>query len=172
MANKTPKPPADETQRLLSQLADVPQKLFTAPFRQQYAALCFRTAHGEGDLEVLTITSRRSGRWVIPKGSPMKDKKPHEVAATEAWEEAGIRGTVRKRPIGRYTYLKPLDQADVVPYIVDVFQIDVTGTEGTYKEKGERLLEWVPVAEAARRVREPELKSLLLGFKPRKSSKS
>ncbi len=97
----------------------------------------------------------------------MKQKEPHEAAAIEALQEAGVRGKVRKKPIGSYTYLKMLDDGDVVPCVVDVFQIEITKQVEKYKEKGERLLAWVSPDEAARRVREIELKSLLVDFKPR-----
>ncbi|CUX60182.1 conserved hypothetical protein [Agrobacterium tomkonis CFBP 6623] len=152
---------------LLQQLATIPEKLFTGAFRQQYAALCFRHGDNGNDVEILLVTSRTSQRWIIPRGWPMKRKKPHEAAAIEAWEEAGVRGRVRKAAIGRYTYLKMLDNGDVVPCMVDVFQIEVTGAETSFKERGERLVEWVRPDEAARRVREIELKSLLVDFKPK-----
>lgn len=156
---------------LLQQLAAVPEKLFTGAFRQQYAALCFRHAdNGEG-VEILLVTSRTSGRWIIPRGWPMKRKKPHEAAAIEAWEEAGVRGRVKKNAVGRYTYLKMLDNGDVVPCMVDVFQIEVTEAETSFKERGERLLEWVRPDEAARRVRDIELKSLLVDFRPKGKKK-
>jgi 8-oxo-dGTP pyrophosphatase MutT (NUDIX family) len=155
-------------QNLLRQLAAKPEKLFTGSFRQQYAALCFRYRDEVPVVEVLIMTSRDSGRWVIPKGWPMKKKDPHDAAATEALEEAGVRGRVRKEPVGRYTYLKLLDDGDVAPTIVDVFQLQVTKQADSFKEKGQRILAWVSPEEAARRVREIELKSLLVDFKPRK----
>ncbi len=156
---------------LLQQLAAVPEKLFTGSFRQQYAALCFRYTGSGEEIEILVVTSRTSARWIIPRGWPMKRKKPHEAAAIEAWEEAGVRGRVRKDAVGRYTYLKMLDNGDVVPCVVDVFQIEITGEETSFKERGERLLEWVRPDEAARRVREIELKSLLVDFRPRGKKK-
>ncbi|UXT98804.1 NUDIX hydrolase [Agrobacterium tumefaciens] len=156
---------------LLQQLAAVPEKLFTGAFRQQYAALCFRYAANGVDVEILLVTSRTSQRWIIPRGWPMKRKKPHQAAAIEAWEEAGVRGRVKKDAVGRYTYLKMLDNGDVVPCMVDVFQIEVTETDATFKEHGERLLEWVRPDEAARRVRDIELKSLLVDFRPKGKKK-
>ncbi len=156
---------------LLQQLAAVPEKLFTGAFRQQYAALCFRYADNSVDVEILLVTSRTSQRWIIPRGWPMKRKKPHQAAAIEAWEEAGVRGRVKKDAVGRYTYLKMLDNGDVVPCMVDVFQIEVTETDATFKEHGERLLEWVRPDEAARRVRDIELKSLLVDFRPKGKKK-
>lgn len=96
----------------------------------------------------------------------MKGKKPHEAAAVGAWEEAGVRGRGQKRAVGRYTYLKLLDDGDVTPCIVDVFEIEVSKVSDKFKERGERTLAWVSPGEAARRVREIELKSLLVKFKP------
>lgn len=152
---------------LLRKLAETPEKLFSGAFRQQYAALCFRRLREAGAIEILVVTSRDSGRWIIPKGWPMKRRKPYETAAIEALQEAGVSGTVRKKPVGNYTYLKLLDDGDVAPCIVDVFQIEVTESAGKFKEKGERTLAWVSPDEAARRVREIELKSLLAEFQPR-----
>lgn len=152
---------------LLQKLAASPEKLFSGSFRQQYAALCFRWLPDGLGIEILVVTSRDTGRWIIPKGWPMKDRKPHAAAAIEAFQEAGIRGKVGKKPVGHYTYLKLLDDGDVAPCIVDVFQIEATELAEKFKEKGERRLAWVSPDEAARRVREIELKSLLVEFKPR-----
>ena len=82
-----------------------------------------------------------------------------------------MRGRVKKNAVGRYTYLKMLDNGDVVPCMVDVFQIEVTEAETSFKERGERLLEWVRPDEAARRVRDIELKSLLVDFRPKGKKK-
>jgi 8-oxo-dGTP pyrophosphatase MutT (NUDIX family) len=157
-------------QTLLQQLAQTPDKLFNGKFRQQYAALCYRHAADREGIEILVITSRDSGRWVIPKGWPMKKKKPHEAAEIEAWQEAGVRGRVKKKPIGSYSYLKWLDNGDVAPCVVDVYEIEVEEAASDYKERGQRTLEWVSPDEAARRVREVELKSLLVNFKPQHRS--
>ncbi|MFD1745641.1 NUDIX hydrolase [Rhizobium helianthi] len=165
-SGKNRKAGSGKPRSLLQQLARVPEKLFDGGFRQQYAALCFRRI--ECEIQILLVTTRDSGRWVIPKGWPIKHKKPHQTAATEAWEEAGVRGAVKKKPIGRYTYLKLLDDGDVVPCVVDVFQIEVNEVQDRFKEKGERRIAWVSPDEASRRVRDIELKSLLVEFKPKK----
>ncbi|MGO6986554.1 NUDIX hydrolase [Hyphomicrobiales bacterium] len=156
----------NEAAGLLHQLALVPETLFKGAFLQQYGAVCFRYLGDEDKVEILLVTSRQSRRWVIPKGWPMRRKKPFETAATEAWEEAGVQGSVRKKPIGRYTYLKELGPDVVSPCMVDLFQIEVERLTDDFKERGERVLVWVSPDEAARRVRELELKSLLVSFRP------
>src|ERR1700722_12187832 len=69
----------------------------------QFAALPWRKSEG-GTRQVMFLTSRETGRWVIPKGWPMKKRKPAEVASQEAYEEAGLAGhIVGKRPVGNFT---------------------------------------------------------------------
>jgi 8-oxo-dGTP pyrophosphatase MutT (NUDIX family) len=54
----------------------------------------------DGVGRVLLLTSRETKRWVIPKGWPMKGRKPWEAAAQEALEEAGLIGQVSKNRWG------------------------------------------------------------------------
>ncbi|KQV79623.1 NUDIX hydrolase [Rhizobium sp. Root1220] len=165
-SKKKPAKTPGQPQSLLQELAARPENLFTGKFRQQYAALCFRYKNDGASIEILVVTSRDSGRWIVPKGWPVGGKAPYESAEIEAWEEAGVRGKARKKPVGRYTYLKLLGDGHVVPCIVDIFQIEVKKEVVAFKERGERILAWVSPDEASRRVREVELKSLLVQFTP------
>ncbi len=73
--------------------------------RVQYAALPYRITK-PGVLEFMLITSRGTGRWIIPKGWPMKGRKPPKAAAREAFEEAGLRGEIGGKAVGSFTYEK------------------------------------------------------------------
>src|ERR1700735_5816965 len=74
----------------------------------QFGILPWRISEG-GTREILLLTSRETHRWVIPKGWPMKRRKPAEVASQEAYEEAGLIGhIVSKRPLGLFHYQKQL----------------------------------------------------------------
>ncbi|MGG6892316.1 NUDIX hydrolase [Rhizobium sp. BR 315] len=132
----------------------------------QVGALCFR--HTEiGQIEVLLITTRETRRWTIPKGWPIKGLKPHEVAEREAWEEAGIKGKAKKKPYGYYTYLKRLADSRTIPAVVEVHALEVKEACDIFPEFGQRVLIWLPPAEAALQVPEPELKGLLAAFDER-----
>lgn len=120
-----------------------------------------------GDLEVLLLTSRDTGRWVIPKGWPMPGKLSHEVAAREAYEEAGVRGVVEAEPLGSFGYDKMLKDGIQVPCRVQVYALEVSELAKNFKEKGERSLVWVSCEEAAERVREPELSDIIRAFAER-----
>ncbi|WP_143523537.1 NUDIX hydrolase [Pararhizobium arenae] len=138
--------------------------MFRRPVRVQCAALCYRFKKKSAQPEMLVITSRDTGRWVIPKGWPMDGKTSHEAAAQEAWEEAGVKGEVSEQSIGYYTYSKGLDHGMKVACRVQVYPIVVFEMARRFKEKGVRKLEWVSFPEAASRVAEPELKELILRF--------
>jgi 8-oxo-dGTP pyrophosphatase MutT (NUDIX family) len=52
------------------------------------------------------VTTRKTKRWVVPKGWPIKGLKPAKSAAREAFEEAGVRGKIGGKAVGRFTYDK------------------------------------------------------------------
>jgi 8-oxo-dGTP pyrophosphatase MutT (NUDIX family) len=138
--------------------------------RQQVGALCVRRAD-DGSQQVLLITSRGSGRWVIPKGWPTKRLKDHKAAAREAEQEAGVLGKVRSKPIGNYTYPKT-DGASAQSLRVAVFLLSVRRERRRWPERDERRRAWFPVHKAAKEVSEPELRTLIRGVgQPRASSR-
>lgn len=147
---------------VLTRLATDVCLMLRRPPRQQYAALCYRRK--KGALEVLLLTSRDTGRWVIPKGWPMNGKKAHAVAAQEAFEEAGVRGNVEKDHFGFFDYDKKLRNGVKVVCRVQVHLLEVVDLVKNFPERESRTLEWVTAEEASRRVNEPELKELFLSF--------
>jgi 8-oxo-dGTP pyrophosphatase MutT (NUDIX family) len=87
----------------------------------QFAALPFQIAE-DGRARVMLMTSRETQRWVIPKGWPMRGRKPREVAAREAFEEAGLVGRiVGKKAVGSYHDTKQLPSRDAILCEVFVF---------------------------------------------------
>jgi 8-oxo-dGTP pyrophosphatase MutT (NUDIX family) len=128
----------------------------------QVAALPYQsTAEG---MQVLLVTSRDTGRWTLPKGWPMKRLLPHEAAATEAFEEAGVRGAADEAAIGTYRYPKRLRDGTMVRCRVEVFALAVDSECEEWPEQAERNRAWMSPHEAAERVAEPELQALLLAF--------
>jgi 8-oxo-dGTP pyrophosphatase MutT (NUDIX family) len=104
---------------------------------------------GEPRRQVGALPSRESRRWVIPKGWPMKGRKPFQAAAREAYEEAGLRGAIGKRPIGHYLYQKRLKNLDAVQCQVKVFPLKVRKQLKHFPEENQRDLRWFSPAEAA-----------------------
>lgn len=128
----------------------------------QYAALPYRL-HGR-QIQIMLITSRRTRRWIIPKGWPMDGLKPQEAAAQEAAEEAGIVGQIADAPIGSYRYVKRLKGERAQAIQVIVFPFRVEDHIPTFKEQGQRVRAWFRYQEAARRIAEPSLQRLIRDF--------
>lgn len=138
---------------------------FRTPTRRQSAALCWRRGDA-GAVEILLVTTRRTGRWTPPKGNPMKKRSPSEVAAREAWEEAGVEGTVDEAPLGEYRLLKNRDIGVWEPMTVEVFPLIVDATGDDYPEEGQRNRRWFSQDAAASVVRERDLARLIRDFSP------
>ncbi len=128
--------------------------------RRQVAALPLRQKKS-GEIEVLLITSRGTGRWVIPKGWTSKRLKDHEAAIREAKQEAGVDGRITSKAIGRYRYIKSEIGLDS-PIDVAVYLLAVEKQWKRWPEKRERQRLWLPVQEAAEKVHEPDLARLIL----------
>jgi len=106
-------------------------------------ALVYRLRSGRP--EFLLITSRRSGRWIIPKGRREQHEAPHVAVAREAFEEAGIQGVVGTKRIGSYRD-RPVygNQATVSLYPL------LAARQGkSWPEKGLRKMMWAPAPTAA-----------------------
>jgi 8-oxo-dGTP pyrophosphatase MutT (NUDIX family) len=132
--------------------------------RIQYGALCWR-ATGSG-LDILLITSRDTGRWIIPKGWPMPGLSPEAAAAEEAWEEAGVQGVVNPLSIGRYGYQKILTVEAQMPCAVAVYALQVFSLAESFPEVAERRRQWFPSVTAAGLVNESDLGRLIRTFVP------
>ena len=132
-----------------------------APCRLQVAALPWRLT--ESGIEVMLITSRDTGRWVLPKGWAEKGEALFEAAAREAREEAGLKGSVSQKDAGRFYYGK-VKPSGTVPCEVVVYPLCVEKVADRWKEKGERNRQWFSPAEASKLVREPDLGELLAAF--------
>ena len=131
--------------------------LGSAPPRMQVGALCRDRATGH----VLLITSRGTGRWIIPKGWPMPGRGLADAALQEAWEEAGVLGDPVQQELGRFDYDKAQAAGLAVPVEVRVFPVWVRSLADDFPEAAERERRWFHPAEAALLVAEPRLRKLL-----------
>ena len=139
--------------------------------RRQVAALPFRRTE-DGRFLIFLITSRESRRWVIPKGWPMKGRKPFEAAAREAYEEAGLVGNIGKRPLGFYLYEKQLKNRDSVLCQVRVFPLEVRKQLKNWPEQDQREGKWFAPSDAADAVIESGLSGIIRAATKRGTGKT
>ncbi|MDB0061637.1 NUDIX hydrolase [Octadecabacter sp.] len=131
--------------------------------RTQFAALCYRIK--DDKLQFCIVTSRRSKRWIVPKGWPMHGETPMDAAATEAFEEAGVRGKIYPRPIGVFSYYKVRSQ-DELPCMAVVYPLKVKKILKRWPEDRERERKWVSRKKAAQMVDDLELSVIIQTFNP------
>ena len=113
----------------------------------------------EGRAVFLIVTSRRTGRWIFPKGSVIEGMTPWESAAQEAFEEAGVEGDVEAVPIGAYRDLKTAGMRRL-PIEVDLYPLRLLRQLDNWPEKDNRHRHWVILPEAKRLLSNPRMAEL------------
>lgn len=135
---------------------DYVRPLLMRPEQLQVAALCYRRRHGR--VEVLLITSLHTGRWIVPKGWPMRGQDGAGTAATEAWEEAGVVvARLGQTPIGSFRYDKRMRGGPRMPCETLIFPVEVARLAEKFPQEGRRERVWLAPDEAAARLDDPGL---------------
>jgi 8-oxo-dGTP pyrophosphatase MutT (NUDIX family) len=157
---KLPDPVRGGARRLLSRLT----RRHPATGRPlQVGALPWRRGP-DGGLDILLVTGRRSSRWIVPKGWPMRGRALAEAAALEAYEEAGVEGAIDVREIGRFDHVRNHPALGRMHATILLFPLAVARDLDAWPEKGQRNRRWFSREEAAKKVASPELARLILGF--------
>lgn len=120
---------------------------------EQAAALAIRNG------QLCVLLARSGNHWVIPKGKLERGKSHIDIVHQEAWEEAGIRGMVHDKPLGRYAYRKSGRLHTVTVYRMDVLTASTIWPECLWRER-----RWVRVSEATRLLRRKSLRKLVASF--------
>lgn len=103
----------------------------------------------------LLVTSRRTGRWIFPKGSVSTGMTPWDSAAKEALEEAGVSGVIDATPVGSY---QNTDKG--MPVEIDLYPLRVETQHDAWQEMDQRLRHWALLAETKRLLADRSLASL------------
>jgi 8-oxo-dGTP pyrophosphatase MutT (NUDIX family) len=127
--------------------------------RPQVGALPVRF-EDDGTLKILLITSRRSRKWIIPKGNLMKRLAPHDAAAREAFEEAGAIGAIEGRSRGCYRHRKRKARRQLHCQVT-VYVLTVEQRLDRFPEREQRMVRWFTVDDARGVIRNRKLRELV-----------
>jgi len=118
---------------------------------EQVAAVCYR-ARGSG-IEFLLVRTR-SGRWTFPKGGLEPGLTHAQVAALEAFEEAGVHGRMEEASFARYIRRKrggnghsAAAEVAVSAHLCEVLRLDPP-------QEANRNPTWFSAGQAKRRLQE------------------
>ncbi len=123
---------------------------------QTHALPYRRTSDG---LEILLVTSRRKGKWILPKGKIEAGETAAQRAAIEAFEEAGVRGSVSAKPLLASSLADP-SQAQIYPLAV-LEELE------QWPEMAVRQRAWFSVSEARARLQDEGMLRALAAFAAR-----
>jgi 8-oxo-dGTP pyrophosphatase MutT (NUDIX family) len=127
-----------------------------ARVRQQAAVIPYRIRKER--VEVALVTRSGGKGWIVPKGSVDAGERPRDAAIREAEEEAGLRGVVTRKPLGRYRRVSGRR-----PCRVDVYSMRVTKVLEHWLEDKLRRRRWMRIPDAATCLRE-ELRKFIRGL--------
>jgi len=128
---------------------------------RQYGAVPYRRS--DDGLQFMLVTSRRTGRWIFPKGGWMAGLSPWECAAQEALEEAGVEGRIGERPLGTYQTIK-VRNTGTAPIEVEMYPLAVDVVLSDWPEKAQRKRRWASRDEACIMLSEPQLIVIVRDF--------
>ena len=113
----------------------------------------------DGMVEVVLVTSRRKRDFIFPKGVIERNQTPAETAVQEAYEEAGVKGTVTAE-LTTITYPKWNSMCTA-----NVFALKVSDVLENWPEKEKRDRIIVSVEDASTLINRPEMEAALRAFK-------
>ncbi|MDX1966631.1 MAG: NUDIX hydrolase [Planctomycetaceae bacterium] len=107
--------------------------------------------------KICLVTSSSGRHWIIPKGHVPTGTTPAVLAACEAWEEAGLLGSVAGSPCCTYCFEKAGRE-----YQVEVYLLEVARCVSDWPERRLRQRRWLPVAEAIQEIQPAALRDALM----------
>jgi 8-oxo-dGTP pyrophosphatase MutT (NUDIX family) len=105
---------------------------------------------------ICLVTSRSGKRWVIPKGRLEPGATAGEIGLLEAWEEAGLVGSLQPRPVGAYLYEKYQRTHQVTVFLMHVLRL-----AKVWPECARRTRRWLRLRQAVACIAEPGLRKLM-----------
>jgi phosphohistidine phosphatase len=125
-----------------------------AYYYNQSAVIPFVVENGR--LKILLISNRSRRKWIVPKGIVEENLTSAESAAKEAFEEAGLQGTVLAGNIGTYRYSKWEGVCTV-----QVFAMKIEQVLKNWPERAFRYRIWAGLNEAATLIKDRELRKMI-----------
>lgn len=95
----------------------------------QVAAVCYRRRGLS--IEFLLVNTNGGNKWTFPKGDPELSLSHGRAAAREAWEEAGVSGSIEPRHFCLYIHSKGVfwKPPGVREYVIKAFLLEVDREE-------------------------------------------
>ncbi|CAG8446020.1 2728_t:CDS:2 [Ambispora gerdemannii] len=110
--------------------------------------------------EILLITRRKGGGWILPKGGWENDESKQEAAARETFEEAGAKGRITGL-LGVWDHHFVNESTGLPKAMFSFFEMEVDKLEEMWPEMGERDRKWFHYDEAVKMVIKPFMREVI-----------
>lgn len=127
----------------------------------QAAALAFLP--DSDPLRFVLVTTRRTGRWSVPKGGIEDGMNGPATAVREAYEEAGVLGPAEPEPIGTFRSWK-IRPPQFWRIEIQVFPLEIREIREKWPESDERHRRFVTLDEARTLLSEPAIIDIAARF--------
>jgi len=116
-----------------------------------------------GDLEILLVTSRGKGNWILPKGKVKPGKTAALSAQEEVYEEAGAVGIVDQALVARFDLKAPMAGQDAREEM-QIFSLEVETLALVWPEMFQRQRRWTSLRDALELVKNARIRRALKEF--------
>ena len=123
------------------------------------AAIPYRTT-AAGGIEVLLVTSRGKGRWILPKGKVEPGMTASQSAEQEVYEEAGATGVVDQISLASFDIVASANARDRL----QIFALEVSTLALIWPEMFQRQRRWASLEDAANLVKGGHFRKALRVF--------
>jgi 8-oxo-dGTP pyrophosphatase MutT (NUDIX family) len=116
-------------------------------FAGRAAAVCYRW---QGKSLQFLLIQTAGGRWTFPKGRVEPEETPWQAAQREAFEEAGVRGSIKPELLTTYLHEKHTADRHSIRVMVSAYLLHAES--GSDVAERERHPTWFDPDEAKRRL--------------------
>lgn len=135
----------------------------------QCAVIPYRRTAND-DLEILLVTSRGKGNWILPKGKVKPGKSAAISAQEELYEEAGARGVIDQGPVALLAIPEATTENRAGGVVIQVFSLEVDTILLTWPEMFQRRRKWLHLRDALLAVKGAYARKALKAFEVQMTS--
>lgn len=129
--------------------------------KQLYGVIPYKVE--DDSVWVMMVTSQTRKRWIFPNGNIEKGETGAQAAAREAFEEAGVKGSIDKKRTINATIGKSAPDG-IEDVAVEFFAMEVLKQADKWPEKDERKRRWITLDKAKSVIKDGDFQAVLKTF--------
>lgn len=133
--------------------------------KQLYGVIPYKVE--DDSVWVMMVTSQTRKRWIFPNGNIESGETGVQAAAREAFEEAGVKGSIDKKHTIDATIGKSAPDG-IEEVAVEFFAMEVLKQADKWPEKDERKRRWITLEKAKSVITDDDFQTVIKNFSKQK----